>query len=427
MISADCVVAGCRQLLTGRGPVPKRKEALRDLGVVENGWIASERGTIVFVGTESGFRTSVRLAEGAEWIDASGMVACPGFVDCHTHLPFAGEREEEFHLRLQGWTYQELAARGMGILTTVRATRAAGREELRALCLRRLDEMLLTGTTTVEAKSGYGLNVDDEIKQLEVLRDLAPLHPVEVVPTFMGAHEIPPEYRAHREEYIHLLIDTLIPEVRRRNLAEFFDVFCEPGVFSLEETAMLVRAAKAAGFRIKIHAEEFAALGGAGLAADAGAVSAEHLMTISEESIAKLAASGTAAICLPGVSFFLMMDKRAPARKLIDAGAVVALATDFNPGSSMLDSMLFVLQLGVYTLGMGIEEVVNACTANAAYAIDRHSRVGTLEPGKAMDLLLMDIPDYVSLVYRLGPNPVRHVLKNGKIVVRDGRRAVASR
>lgn len=190
---------------------------------------------------------------------------------------------------------------------------------------------------------------------------------------------------------------------------------------------MLVRAAKAAGFRIKIHAEEFAALGGAGLAADAGAVSAEHLMTISEESIAKLAASGTAAICLPGVSFFLMMDKRAPARKLIDAGAVVALATDFNPGSSMLDSMLFVLQLGVYTLGMGIEEVVNACTANAAYAIDRHSRVGTLEPGKAMDLLLMDIPDYVSLVYRLGPNPVRHVLKNGKIVVRDGRRAVASR
>jgi len=427
MISADCVVAGCRQLLTCGGPVPKRKEALRDLGLVENGWIASERGRIVFVGTEREFRANVRATGDAAWIDAGGMVGCPGFIDSHTHLPFAGDREREFRLRLRGWSYQQLAAKGMGIQTTVQATRAATRDELRALCLRRLDDMLLTGTTTVEAKSGYGLNVDDELKQLEVLKDLGPLHPVDVIPTFMGAHEIPPEFRDRRNEYIDLLVQTLIPEVKRRGLAEFFDVFCEPGVFSLDETAALVRAAKEAGFKIKIHADEFVTLGGAELAASLGAVSAEHLIAISDEGIRKLAAAGTAAILLPGVSFFLMMDKRAPARRLIDAGAAVALATDFNPGSSHLSSMLSVLQLGVFTLGLGVEEAVNACTANAAYAIDRHREVGTLEPGKRMDLLLLDISDYISLAYRLGPNPVRHILKNGRLVVKDGRKVDAAR
>jgi imidazolonepropionase len=427
MISADCVVAGCRELLTCRGPVPKRKEALRDLGVIENGWVASEGGRIVFVGTEREFRENVRVAAGAEWIDGGGLVACPGFVDSHTHLPFAGNREKEFGLRLQGWTYQQLAAAGMGIQTTVKATRAATAGELRALCLRRLDDMLLTGTTTVEAKSGYGLNVDDEIKQLEVLNDLGPLHPLDIVPTFMGAHEVPPEFRDRRVEYVRLLVETLIPEVKRRGLAEFFDVFCEPGVFSLDETAALVRAAKEAGFKIKIHADEFVTLGGAELAAALGAVSAEHLINISEAGIRKLAASGTAAILLPGVSFFLMMDKRAPARRLVDAGAIVALASDFNPGSSHLSSMIFVLQLGVFLLGLGIEEAVNACTANAAYAIDRHREVGTLELGKKMDLLLLDISSYISLVYRLGPNPVRHVIKGGKVVVKDGRRVDAAR
>jgi imidazolonepropionase len=426
MISADCVVAGCRQLLTCGGPAPKRQEALRDLGVVENGWIASERGRIVFVGTEREFRANVRATGDAAWIDAGGMVGCPGFVDSHTHLPFAGDREREFALRLQGWTYQQLAAKGMGIQTTVQATRAATRDELRALCLGRLDDMLLTGTTTVEAKSGYGLNVNDELKQLEVLKDLGPLHPVDVIPTFMGAHEIPPEFRDRRNGYINLIIQTLIPEVRRRGLAEFFDVFCEPGIFSLDETAALLRAAKDAGFKIKVHAEEFVTLGGAELAASLGAVSAEHLIAVSDEGIRKLAAAGTAAILLPGVSFFLMMDKRAPARRLIDAGAAIALATDFNPGSSHLSSMLFVLQLGVFTLGLGVEEAVNACTANAAYAIDRHHEVGTLEAGKKLDLLLMDVADYISLAYRLGRNPVRHVLKNGRIVVKDGRKVDAA-
>ncbi len=240
------------------------------------------------------------------------MVALPGFVDAHTHLPFAGDRAREFGLRIQGWTYQQLAARGMGILTTVKATRAASLDDLVSLSLKRLDRMLLTGTTTVEAKSGYGLNLEDEVKQLEALRDAAALHPVDIVPTFMGAHDIPPEYRDKREDYVRLLVETLIPEVRARGLAEFFDVFCEPSVFSLEETRTLVAAAKAAGFKVKVHADEFVTLGGAELAAELGASSAEHLIAVSDEGIARLAASGTAAILLPGVSFFLMMDKQRP-------------------------------------------------------------------------------------------------------------------
>ncbi len=425
MTSADLVVAGCRQLLTCRGPHPKRGPALRDLGIVDNGWIASKDGIIVFAGTEDAFNKNVKPEKDSEWIDGRGMVALPGFVDSHTHLPFAGDRAGEFKLRLEGWSYRQLAERGMGIQTTVKATRAATKAELVALARGRLDRMLLTGTTTVEAKSGYGLNVEDEIKQLEALRELRD-HPIDIVPTFMGAHEIPPEFGSRREEYISLLVQTMIPEVSRRGLAEFFDVFCEEGVFSLEDTRILIGAAKAAGLKVKVHADEFVSLGGAELASAAGATSAEHLINISNRGIEEIARSGTAAVCLPGVSFFLMMEKKAPVRSLIEAGAVVALATDFNPGSSMLCSMLFVLQLGVFTLGMGIEEAINACTVNGAYATGRHHSVGSLEPGKKMDLLLCDVEDYVSLVYELGFNPIRLVLKSGKIVVSNGKRGADS-
>jgi imidazolonepropionase len=425
MISADCVVAGCRELLTCAGSLPKRKAAMRDLGVIENGWVAASKGVIVFVGTEEEFREQVNPGPEAVTVDGAGLVGLPGLVDAHTHLPFAGDRAREFGLRLQGWTYQQLAERGMGIQMTVKATRAASLDELLKLSLVRLDRMLLSGTTTVEAKSGYGLNLEDEVKQLEVLRDLGALHPIDIVPTFMGAHDVPPEYRDKRQDYIGLLVETLIPEVGKRGLAEFFDIFCEPGVFSLEETRRLAGAAKAAGFGLKVHADEFVTQGGAELAAELGAVSAEHLIAVSEQGIARLGASDTAAILLPGVSFFLMLDKRAPARRLIDAGAAVALATDFNPGSSHLSSMLFVLQLGVFTLGLTVEEAVNACTGNSAYAVNRHNAVGSLEAGKKMDLLLCDIPGYVSLAYELGRNPVRTVLKNGRVVVVDGRRVGA--
>jgi len=419
MISADFVLAGARQIATCRGPAPKRREALQDVGPINDGWIAAKDGRIVFVGTEKEFKNSVRPASEARTFDASGLTVLPGLVDCHTHLPFAGNRAGEFKLRLEGWTYQRLAEAGMGIQTTVKATRSASKEELVGLCLKRLDRMLMAGTTTVEAKSGYGLNLEDEIKQLEALREVTGLHPVSIIPTFMGAHEVPPEYKDRRADYIDLLINVIIPEVGRRKLAVFFDVFCEAGYFSVPETRTLAEAARRAGLKIKIHADEFSSIGAAELAAEIRATSAEHLINVSDQGIAALASSDTAAVLLPGVSFFLMMGKSAPARDLIEAGAAVALATDFNPGSSMIDSMLFIMQLGVYQLGLSIEEALNACTINAAYAAGVAAEAGSIEPGKKMDAVLYDADSYVSLLYELGTSRVRHVIKEGKIVVRE--------
>ncbi len=421
MRAVDLVVANCHQLLTCQGRIPKRKNDLQDVGLLEKGWIASFRGKIVFVGEEKDFKKEFSLENNAHSIDGSGLVGLPGFVDSHTHLPFAGTREEEFVLRLKGHTYQQLAEKGLGIQTSVRATRKASKDELVSLCLSRLDSMLLHGTTTAEAKSGYGLNLEDEIKQLEALKEVDGIHPVDIVPTFMGAHEVPPEYKNRKDEYIHLLIEKILPAVKEKKLAEFFDVFCEEGVYSVEEARKLARAAKEAGFEIRVHADEFSPLGGAQLAAEEGAASADHLLAISEEGIQRLSESSTAATLLPAVPFFLMQEKRAPARKLIENGAIVALATDFNPGSSMTESMLFILQLAVYTMKMMIEEAINASTANAAYTLTRHDEVGSLEGGKKMDLLLCDVPNYPSLVYHLGINPIKHVIKNGKTVVKDGK------
>jgi imidazolonepropionase len=421
MIKADCVVSGCRQLLTCGGPLPKRGAALRDVGLIENGWLAGRTGSIVFAGTEAEFRHSVETEPGAVQMDAAGLIAFPGFVDSHTHLPFAGSRQDEFALRIQGWTYRQLAERGMGIRSTVRATRAASKEELKSLCLKRLDAMLLHGTTTAEAKSGYGLNLEDEIKQLEAVIEAGREHPVDVIPTFMGAHEVPDEYRGRKDEYIELLIHEVLPRVQTKSLARFFDIFCEQGVFSVEETERLAAAAAAAGLGIKIHADEFVPLGGAELAARLGAVSAEHLITVTDAGIAALAASDTAAILLPHVPFFLLQSQTAPARRLVEAGAVVALASDFNPGSSMTENMQFIIQLGVFLLRLTIEEAINAATANGAYALRLHDRVGSLEPGKAMDVVLCDIPSYESLVYHTGVNSVKYVLKNGRVVIKEGR------
>jgi imidazolonepropionase len=421
MIEADSVVTGCRQVLTCAGLSPKRGAALRDVGLVENGAVAGLNGRIVFTGPQAEMEKQVRLRPGAARLDAAGMTALPGFVDPHTHLPFGGTREEEFALRIQGWTYQQLAARGLGIRSTVRKTRQASLADLKTLCLERLDSMLRHGTTTAEAKSGYGLNLEDEIKQLEAVREAGRVHPIELWPTFMGAHEVPDEYQGRKEAYLDLLIDTVLPRVRERGLARFFDVFCEEGVFSVEETERLAAAAAAAGLGVKIHADEFVPLGGTELAVRIGAVSAEHLIAVTDSGITALAGSTTAAILLPGVPFFLMQDKKAPARRLIDAGAAVALGSDFNPGSSMTENMLFILQLGVFLLRLTLEEAVNAVTTNAAYAIRAHADVGSLEPGKKMDLVLCDIPNYFFLAYHPGVNPVRHVLKNGRLVLRDGR------
>lgn len=420
MITADLVLRNCRQVVTCGGQAPKRGDALKDVGQIDGGWIASHEGVIVFVGGEAEFRERVSPTPSAEWIDAASLTALPGFVDPHTHLPFAGSREHEFALRIQGATYLELAAQGMGIQTTVDATRDISRTDLVEFCLERMDRMLIHGTTTAEAKSGYGLNLKDEIKQLEAIQEADARHPIDLIATFLGAHEVPKEYKARKSDYLELLTQTMLPEVKKRRLAEFFDVFCEEGVYSIEESRALISAAKQAGLKIKIHADEFVPLGGAELAVEQGAVSAEHLIAITEKGIRKMAESRTTAILLPGVPFFLMQSRTAPARRLIDAGAVVALATDFNPGSSMTESQLTILRLGVFTMGMTIEEALNAVTINAAHGIDRDNHVGSLEEGKRMDVLLCDIPNYLHLAYHFGINPVRHVIKSGKVVVRDG-------
>ena len=426
MKSADLVVSNCNQLLTCRGPIPKRKKELQDIGCIENTTIASSNGKIIFIGTEKEFHKDVSLVKNGVKIDGKGKIGLPGFIDSHTHLPFAGSREDEFLLRLKGFTYLQLAAKGLGIQSTVKATREASHQELLSLCLSRLDSMLVHGTTTAEAKSGYGLNTKDELKQLRVIKEAGQKHPIDLVPTFLGAHEIPMEYKTKKSEYVELIIQEMIPEVKRSNLAEFFDVFCEEGVYSVEDTRKLVSAAQRAGLKIKIHTDEFSALGGAELAAEVNAVSAEHLIAITREGINALSKSSTAAILLPGVSFFLMLGKTAPARQLIDEGVVVALATDFNPGSSMTESMFFILQLAIFTLKMGIEEAINAATANAAYAISRQTHLGSLELGKKMDLVLCDVPNYAHLGYHIGINPITHVIKNGKIVVKDGQRIINS-
>ena len=421
MNSADLIITGCSQLLTCSGSAPKRKKALREVGIIEQGCIASLQGKIVFIGTEKELKRNISPVPDAVTINAAGLTALPGFVDPHNHLPFAGSREEEFKLRIQGASYLELAAKGMGIQTTVNATRKATKEELVSLCLKRLDSMLCCGTTTAEAKSGYGLNLDDEIKQLEAIKETNKIHPIDIAPTFLGAHEVPKEYKAKKNEYIDLLTHKILPEVVKRELAEFFDIFCEEGVYSIAESRELIKAAKKAGLKIKIHADEFVPLGGAQLAVEQEAVSAEHLIAITAEGIKRMAESPTTAILLPGVPFFLMQNTTAPARKLIDAGAAVALATDFNPGSSMTESQLCIMRLGVFLMNMTIEEAINAVTINAAYGITRHNEVGSLEIGKKMDLILCDVPNYPSLVYHFGVNPIKHVIKNGKIVVRDGK------
>jgi len=422
MKPVDLILSSCSQVVTCSGPIPKRRSDLSDIAVIEKGGVASYQGEIVFAGETDALHKTCKLVENGLHIDARGLTALPGLIDPHTHLPFAGTREEEFLLRLKGYSYQQLAEKGMGIQTTVKATREIPLESLKALCLSRLDSMLLSGTTTIEAKSGYGLNQKDEIKQLQALKEIGKIHPIDIIPTFMGAHEVPQEYRNKKEEYINLLIEKVMPEIKKKGLAEFFDVFCEKGVYSVQESKKLIQAAKRLGFKIKIHADEFASLGGAELAVDEEAVSAEHLIAVSENGINKLAESSTASVLLPGVPFFLMQEKKAPARRLIDQGAIVALATDFNPGSSMTESMLFILRLGVFTLKMSIEEAIHAATANAAYALDRQDEIGSIEIGKSMDVILCDIPHYAHLVYHMSGNPVRHVIKNGNLVVKNGMR-----
>ncbi len=412
---ADLLVENAVQLVT-LIPPSRPVNAEEKLGLIPDGTLAAKDGRIVWVGPAAEASKQVSLLPGGKEMDASGKVVLPGFIDSHTHLIFAGTREKEFELRLQGASYQEIAAKGGGIKSTVEKTRRATQEELVGIGKKNLDSMLSLGTTTVEAKTGYGLSTKDEIKMLEALRDLGREHPVEVVPTFLGAHEIPPEYAGKTEDYVRLVIDEMIPAVAEKKLALFCDVFCEKGVFSLEQSRRVLEAGKSYGLMPKLHADELTPLGGADLAAEIGAVSADHLLFISEKGMEAMAQKGTVATLLPGTAFFLFLGRYAPARRMISKGVTVALASDFNPGSCMTESLPLITTIACTQMRMTPAEAILGITLNAAKALKKEKEIGSLEPGRQADLVILDIPDYRHLSYHFGVNHVWKVIKKGRLV-----------
>lgn len=398
--------------VSNTGERVKRGHTSRELAILTDAAIHIQDSRITWVGPTANLPP---LPPDANVIDATGMTVLPGFVDSHTHLVFAGSREDEFEQRLAGLTYQEIAAQGGGINATVRAVRTATKAELKDLARLRLQRLLSFGVTTVEVKSGYGLSPSDEMKCLEVIAELNAEGPWELVPTFLGAHAVPPEYRDDRAGYVRLLLDTMLPEVARCRLARFCDVFCETGVFSLEESERILDRARDLGFQLKLHADELTPLGGAELAARVGAVSADHLLCITDKGIDALAASGTVATLLPGTAFFLGMPF-APARKLIERGVPIALASDCNPGTCPTENLPLVGAMACTQMRMLPAEALSGLTLNAAAALGCSDRVGSIEVGKQADLLICDIPDYRHLFYHFGVNHVRHVIKRGRVV-----------
>jgi len=415
--TVDLMLHGAGQLLTCRGPGkgPKRSSSLSDPGLVENGAIAVADGKIFAVGTEEDVRKKIGSARVAESIDTGGRAILPGWVDPHTHAVFSHYRADEYEARIRGESYLEIGKRGGGIKRTVREVRKMDEERLFDVSRRRLLGMLKQGVTTVEIKSGYGLDMVSELKMLRVIARLGRETPLDVVATFMGAHEKPPEY-GDGAEYLRVVIEEMLPVVAKEKLAEFIDVFCESGVFDLEETARVFEAGTKYGLGLKVHAEEITPMGSAELAADAGAVSADHLVKVSDEGIRKLAASSTIAVLLPSTTFLLGSSEFAPARKLIDAGAAVAIASDFNPGSAPSGSMPLAIAIACSQMRMTPAEAINAATLNAAWSIGRADRIGSLAPGKQADLLILGVSDYRCVPYRFGTNHVRTVLKKGQVV-----------
>jgi imidazolonepropionase len=383
---------------------------------IPHGVVASRDGRIVFVGPETAFDAAVQAAPDAVFVDGGGGTVLPGFVDPHTHLVFAGDRREELRRRLAGATYAEIAAAGGGILSTVRATREASEDALVESARTRLAEMLQCGTTTAEAKSGYGLETATELKMLRAIRRLGEEQPIDLAATFLGAHEIPREYRDRRVAYIDLVTREMIPAVVADRLAEWCDVFCEAGVYTPEESRVILDAASKAGLRLRIHADELAASGGSDVAAAVGARSADHLLFVQPESAGRMAQAGVVATLLPAAAFYLKLGRFAPARMLIERGVAVALATDLNPGGGFTPSMPFVVTLACFAMGMTLEEALVAATLNAAYAIGRDADVGSLEPGKLMDAVIVD-GEAVDLI-RVGAPAIAAVVKKGRVVAR---------
>lgn len=414
---ADLLIADA-DIVTCAGPAPRAGGAQRDVGRLPRAAIASAGDRILWVGASAEWRSHVAAGEATTLIDARGRTLLPGFVDPHTHVLYAGDRRNELRRRLAGATYAEIAAAGGGIVATVEATRAAGVDRLVEETLPRLRDMLACGTTTCEVKSGYGLATQAEIGMLRALRRLAALQPVDIVPTFLGAHEIPPEYRSRRQAYVELIVREMIPAVAADGLAAWCDVFCEEGVFTPGESREILEAGLAHGLKARIHADELGPSGGSLVAAAVGARSADHLVFVPPEGIAAMREAGVVATLLPAAAFYLKLGRYAPARALIEAGVPVALATDRNPGGGFSPSMAAAVAIACFAMDLTLEEAVVAATINAAYALDVHDRAGSLEPGKLMDAVLLrgDLTELVALDAPI----VDLVVKRGRIVAGAG-------
>ncbi|MDR3541590.1 MAG: imidazolonepropionase [Desulfosporosinus sp.] len=416
MPTADLFIHSANYLATvgGHSAKPACGQEMAGVGLIEAGAVAIYEGKIVAVGSTTELEHSGWIGPSTEQIDAQGKLVTPGFVDPHTHALYAGSREHELSLKIKGASYLEILKLGGGILSTVRQTIQATDEEIKAQTLKRLKSMLGSGTTTAEVKSGYGLSLQEELRALKLINELNDQQPVDLIPTFMGAHAVPPDYS--EETYTEWVIQEMLPRVAKENLAEYCDVFCEPGVFSLKSSERILQAAQNYGLKLKIHADELESAGGAELAGRLRVVSAEHLLKASDEGISALAANGVIGVLLPATSFNLAKNSYARARDMIEKGMALALATDCNPGSSPTESMPLVLTLACLYLHMSPEEALIAATINAAHAVGKADRVGSIEVGKQGDVLILDVPNLDYLPYHFGVNPVETVIKSGKLV-----------
>jgi imidazolonepropionase len=418
-MNGNLLIKNASELVTCSGFKAKHGKEMQELHVIEDGAVVVRNGIISNVGTTEAvlkeFSESALLKSGFDVIDARNKSVLPGFVDSHTHFVFGGYRAEEFSWRLRGDSYMDIMKRGGGIVSTVKATKQASSQELSDTAFKRLNTMLGFGVTTVEGKSGYGLDRDTEIKQLEVMAALDPVHPVDIVKTFLGAHAVPIEFKGKADQFIDLMIDDVMPEVAERRLAEFCDVFCEENVFSIDQSRRLLRRAQSLGFKVKLHADEIVQLGGSELAAELGAVSADHLLQASDRGIRRLAEAGVVATLLPGTAFSLK-EPYARGRYMIEQNCAVALASDLNPGSCFTESIPLIVALATLYMGLTPEETVTALTINGAAAVDRAGVIGSIDQGKAGDLVVLEFPSYKYMPYHIGVNTVEKVFKKGNLV-----------
>lgn len=421
-MKVDIVIKNISHLITLNGEnKPRVGEKMREIGLIENGILAIKDETIIYVG-EGKLPSDMSVDDNTLVIDGTGKTVTPGLIDPHTHIVHGGSRENELDMKLNGAKYLDILKAGGGIHSTVRSTKEASFEELYKKAEKSLDTMLEMGLTTIESKSGYGLDTETELKQLRVAKKLNEDHPVDIVSTFLGAHAVPAEYKENVEEFVDIIINEMMPKVQKENLAEFCDVFCEEGVFTIEQSRKILEAGKEYGMRPKMHADEIEPLGGAELAAEVGAISADHLVAASEKGMKMMAERGVIADLLPGTSFNLGMGKFANARKMIEEGVPVALSTDYNPGSCPTENIQLVMSLASLRMKMTPEEVITAVTMNSACSIGRENEIGSLTVGKKADLAIFNSSNISYIIYHFGINHIDKVIKNGTLVVDNGKR-----